>query len=71
MDFDSSRKLYKPGQVVPKAGIYKLVHAEHRLPHKASFKAHDKFPACGKCASKVPFKLLLAAGDGAGNGKGK
>lgn len=71
MDSDSSRKLYKPGQVVPKAGIYKVVHAEHRMPHKAAFKARDKFPACGKCASRVRFELLMAADNGAGNGRGK
>jgi len=71
MDSDSSRKLYKPGQVVPKAGIYKVMHAEHRLPHKASFKARDKFPACGKCAAMVRFELLMAAGESPGNGKVK
>jgi hypothetical protein len=47
------------------------MHAEHRLPHKASFKARDKFPACSKCASHVRFELLMAASDGTGNGKGK
>jgi len=47
------------------------MHAEHRLPHKASFKARDKFPECSKCASRVRFELLMAAGDGMGNGKGK
>jgi hypothetical protein len=71
MDFDSNRKLYKPGQAVPAAGIYRVVHAEHRLPHKATFKAREKFPACSKCASNVRFELLLAAGDSAGNDKGK
>jgi len=71
MDFDSNRKLYKPGQAVPAAGIYRVVHAEHRLPHKATFKAREKFPACSKCASNVRFELLLAAGDSAGNDQGK
>jgi hypothetical protein len=47
------------------------LHAEHRLPHKAAFKAREKFPACSKCASLVRFELLMAAGDGVGNGKGK
>ena len=69
MDSDSSKKLYKPGQVVPKAGIYKVLHAEHRLPHKATFKARDKFPACSKCAAKVRFELMAAAEDSAGKGK--
>jgi hypothetical protein len=42
------------------------------MPHKASFKARDKFPACGKCAGLVRFELLVVACDGvAGNGRGK
>ena len=56
--------------MVPKAGIYKVVHADHRLPHKASFKAREKFPECGKCSGLVRYELLLAAGDDAGSGKG-
>ena len=68
MDSDSSKKRYKPGQVVPKAGIYKVLHAEHRLPHKATFKARDKFPPCSKCAANVRFELMAVADD-AGKGK--
>ena len=60
MASDSSKTIYKPGQVVPKAGIYKVSHAQHRLPHKASFKAHEKFPACNKCNTQVRFELLVA-----------
>jgi hypothetical protein len=62
MDSDSSKIVYKPGQVVPKAGIYKVSHAEHRLPHRASFKAGDQFPLCAKCADGVRFELMMAAG---------
>jgi hypothetical protein len=47
------------------------VHAEHRLPHKATFKAREKFPACGKCARQVRFELLMAVGDSVGESKGK
>ncbi len=59
MDSDSSKTFYKPGQVVPKAGIYKVSHAQHRLPHKATFKANDKFPSCHKCDNAVRFELLV------------
>lgn len=69
MDSDSSKTVYKPGQVVPKAGIYRVSHAEHRLPHRASFKAGDQFPPCAKCADAVRFELLVAAD--VDNGKGK
>ena len=66
---DSSKIVYKPGQVVPKAGIYRVSHAEHRLPHKASFKAGDQFPQCAKCADDVRFELTVAADVDNGNGK--
>jgi hypothetical protein len=69
MASDSSRTLYNPGQIVPKAGIYKVMHAEHRLPHKASFKAGGEFPSCRQCGMKVRFELLLAAEEGDGNGR--
>ena len=68
MASDSSKTVYKPGQVVPKAGIYKVSHAEHRLPHRASFKAGDHFPPCAQCADGVCFELLVAAD--VDNGKG-
>lgn len=59
MASDSSKAIFKPGQVVPTAGIYKVSHAQHRLPHKASFKAKEKFPPCHKCAGEVRFELLV------------
>jgi hypothetical protein len=61
MDSDSSKTIYKPGELVPKAGIYKVSHAQHRLPHKATFKARERFPACHKCDKQVRFELLVAA----------
>ena len=70
MASDSSRTLYNPGQIVLKAGIYKVMHAGHRLPHKASFKAGEKFPSCRQCGTKVGFELLLAAEDEIRNGSG-
>jgi hypothetical protein len=68
MASDSSKTVYKPGQVVPKAGIYRVSHAAHRLPHRASFKAGDQFPPCAKCADEVRFELMRAAD--VDNGKG-
>ena len=70
MATDSTKTLYKPGQAVPRAGIYKVLHAGHRLPHKARFKAHEKFPPCSKCTALVRFELLQAAKDGDTNGSG-
>lgn len=70
MASDSSRKLYNPDQVVPTAGIYKVVHAEHRLPHKATFKAGEKFPSCKRCGLEVRFEFLVAADNDVRNGNG-
>lgn len=60
MDSDTTKTIYKPGELVPKAGIYKVSHAQHRLPHKATFKARERFPACHKCDKLVRFELLVA-----------
>ncbi|HET9281107.1 MAG TPA: hypothetical protein VFR24_04005 [Candidatus Angelobacter sp.] len=47
--------------MVPTAGIYKVSHAQHRLPHKATFKANERFPVCHKCDNQVRFELLTSA----------
>ena len=67
---DSTKTLYRPGQVVPTEGIYKVSHAGHRLPHKARFKAREKFPSCSKCTALVRFELLHESHEGEGNGHG-
>ena len=63
MDSDSTKKIYKSGELVPKDGIYKVSHVQHRLPHKASFKAPERFPVCNKCGRLVRFELLVPAED--------
>jgi hypothetical protein len=62
---DSSKTLFKPGQKVLKAGIYNVLHAEHRLPHKVSFKAKGKFPLCKQCGDRVRFELVTETENGA------
>ncbi|HKV93853.1 MAG TPA: hypothetical protein VJW20_15000 [Candidatus Angelobacter sp.] len=47
--------------MVPTAGIYKVSHAQHRLPHKATFKANERFPVCHKCDKLVRFELITPA----------
>ena len=61
MASDSTKASYKPGEIVPIDGIYKVSHAQHRLPHKATFKARERFPACHKCDKMVRFELLVPA----------
>jgi len=68
MASDSFKTRFRPGQSVPKAGIYKVLHAGHRLPHKARFQAQEKFPSCSKCTALVRFELLQAVEEEEGNG---
>jgi hypothetical protein len=69
MASDSSKIFYKPGQTVPRSGIYSVLHADHRMPHRASFKAQETFPPCGQCADQVRFELVVAAEEEEHSGK--
>jgi len=59
MGSGSDSKLYRPGQVVPTAGIYKVLHRGHRDPHEASLRADETFPSCRKCGDQVRFQLVF------------
>lgn len=61
MVFGSGKTLYKPGEVVPEAGIYKVLHNRHREAHEVSLKADQTFPSCKKCGAQVRFELVLSA----------
>jgi hypothetical protein len=69
MAFDSSKTLSKPGELVPKAGIYKVLHQGHRAPHEVSLKVNDTFPACNHCGAKVRFELVVPTEVTDGGGK--
>jgi hypothetical protein len=56
---------YRPGDVVPRSGIYRIDHDSHRLMHEASLVADTRFPRCKQCGSQVRFTLLRAARSGA------
>jgi hypothetical protein len=45
------------------------LHAEHRSPHRASFKAQETFPPCGHCTDQVRFELIVAADEEEYSGK--
>jgi hypothetical protein len=53
----SGNKLYKPGAVVQKAGIYKVIHNTHREPHEAWLGLGDVFPVCKHCGDLVRYQL--------------
>ncbi len=51
---------YNTGQVVPESGVYRVSHADHRLPHAVTICKDEIFPRCAKCADLVTFELIRA-----------
>ena len=52
--------VYKPGDVVPAAGVYRIDHCQHRLLHEASLEKDMLFPKCRTCGNAVRFTLVHA-----------
>ena len=48
---------YRPGDIVPTTGIYKIYHRQHRLMHEAALIEETAFPRCRKCKGAVRFVL--------------
>ena len=59
MAFGSGTTLFKPGEVVPSGGIYRVLHKGHRDIHEVSLNADEIFPHCRECGTNVRFELLL------------
>jgi hypothetical protein len=55
---------FKPGQLVPRTGIYSVEHRPHRLMHTATLTANALFPRCKQCGDAVRFTLLRVVQDG-------
>jgi hypothetical protein len=53
-----AERVYKPGETVPEAGIYRVTHYRHRMPHEVTIVDLETFPACHKCKQEVSFVLL-------------
>src|SRR5215475_7086035 len=51
---------FQTGEVVPQSGIYRVTHAQHRLPHEVTLLRANEFPPCVQCRHEVTFKLLRA-----------
>jgi hypothetical protein len=49
---------YKSPEVIPVSGIYRVVHAQHRLPHEVTLVEGQTFPPCAKCRHEVSFELV-------------
>ena len=54
---------FETGHIVPVTGIYRVVHAGHRLPHEVVILKDEEFPRCAKCSDAVLFELARAVSD--------
>ena len=52
---------YNTGWRIPRSGIYRVLHSEHRLPHDVTLLDGEYFPRCAQCGNDVQFELLRAA----------
>lgn len=50
--------LFKSGDTIPESGLYKVLHAQHRLPHQVTLVEGQMFPPCAKCRDEVRFELV-------------
>ena len=62
-----AEQVFKPGESVPKSGLYLVLHNKHRPDHEATLFEGDQFPACAQCDVAVRFRLLRAATPSADN----
>jgi len=62
-DLTARAEPFVTGAVAPETGIYRVVHAAHRLPHEVVIIKGERFPRCCKCAASVLFDLVHAAPD--------
>lgn len=54
---------FRPGDKVPRTGIYIASHYQHRLPHEVFASEGELFPPCKRCGTRTFFSLLKAAAD--------
>jgi hypothetical protein len=53
--------MFHTGQSVPESGIYRVIHAGHRLPHEVTLLKDQLFPHCAKCEDLVEFEIVAQA----------
>jgi hypothetical protein len=49
---------YATGEAAPATGVYRVSHAEHRLPEEITVLLGQSFPRCAKCSVAVKFELV-------------
>jgi hypothetical protein len=52
------QKTYKSADSIPESGIYRVIHAQHRLPHEVTLIKGQAFPPCARCHDEVRFELM-------------
>jgi hypothetical protein len=57
----TANQIFKTGENVLESGIYKVTHAEHRLPHEVTLLKGAEFPRCSKCKEAVTFEVVALA----------
>ena len=54
--------VYKPGDIVPSSGIYRVVHdPNHAAEHEVTAVKGERFPPCNHCGHHPRFTLQRAA----------
>jgi len=54
--------VYKPGDTVPRSGIYNVIHdVEHTDRHQVTCVMGESFPPCNHCGRHPRFTLAQAA----------
>ena len=54
--------IFKPGETVPRSGIYSVLHdPNHSQSHEVTCVYGKKFPPCNHCGHHVRFRLERAA----------
>ena len=51
-------KPFHTEELVPESGVYRVMHAKHRLPHEVTLLKGQLFPRCGQCAEHVTFEAI-------------
>src|SRR4051812_42688304 len=54
-------RLFSTGEQILTSGIYRVIHAAHRLPHECTLIQGQVFPRCAKCGDLVEFECVATA----------
>jgi hypothetical protein len=51
------------GETIVQSGIYRVLHAGHRVSHYVVLVSGQSFPRCARCGDQVRFELFEATSD--------